>query len=248
MAKKVRQRLRSIMDFAVEEGLIAANPIPAPRRHKRTSDRKHLAAVTTRDGVGEILRAAAKADVGRGVRRAHLLLVFTAQRISEVVGARWDEFDLDGGQWSIPRDRMKRKDRERGPHVVPLPPRLRESLRQWKEEDGSDGEYVCPSRTGEPITREAVEKFYRRGLGLSGRHSPHSWRTVLSTWANDAGKEWDVVEAQLDHEVGSKVKVAYDRGKRLERRADLMAWYEGVIYLARDGGEVVPLSARLPAR
>lgn len=248
MAKKVRQRLRSIMDFAVEEGLIVANPIPAPRRRKRTSDRKHLAAVTTRDGVGEILRAAAKADVGRGVRRAHLLLVFTAQRISEVVGARWDEFDLDGGQWSIPRDRMKRKDWERGPHVVPLPPRLRESLRQWKEEDGSDGEYVCPSRTGEPITREAVEKFYRRGLGLSGRHSPHSWRTVLSTWANDAGNEWDVVEAQLDHEVGSKVKVAYDRGKRLERRAELMAWYESVVYAARDGADVITLPARHQAR
>src|SRR5690606_18062720 len=97
----------------------------------------------------------------------------------------------------------------------------------WRDEDGAEAEFVCPSRSGAQITREAVEKFYRRGLGLSGQHSPHSWRTVLSTWANDAGKEWDVVEAQLDHEVGSKVKVAYDRGKRLERRAELMTWYEG---------------------
>ena len=36
--------------------------------------------------------------------------------------------------------------------------------------------------------REAVEKFYRRGLKLTGKHSPHSWRSVLSTWANDAGE------------------------------------------------------------
>ncbi len=248
MAKKVRQRLRAVMDYAVEEGLIASNPIPAPRRRRRTNERKHLAAEVSREVVGEILRAAGKAEIGRGVRRAHLLLVFTAQRISEVVGARWEELDLKASVWTIPRDRMKRKDRDRGPHVVPLPPRLSILLRQWKDEDGADADYVCPSRTGEPITREAVEKFYRRGLGLSGRHSPHSWRTVLSTWANDAGREWDVVEAQLDHEVGSKVKVAYDRGKRLERRAELMAWYEDAVYAARDGAAVVPLFTRQPSQ
>lgn len=64
---------------------------------------------------------------------------------------------------------------------------------------------------------------------------------MFSTWSNDAGKEWDVVEAQLDHEVGSKVKVAYDRGKRLERRAELMAWYEGQSGAARDGARVLPM-------
>ena len=35
MAKKVRQRLRSILDYAVEDGVIAGNPIPAPRRRKK---------------------------------------------------------------------------------------------------------------------------------------------------------------------------------------------------------------------
>ena len=241
MHSKVRQRLRSIMDFAVEEGLVGTNPIPAPRRRKRVSERKHLAAVVGREGVGEILRAAAKAEVGRGVRRAHQLLVFTAQRVGEVVGARWDEIDLRTGTWSIPRERMKRKDSERGPHVVPLPPRLLATLRAWRDEDGEGAIHVCPSRTGEPITREAVEKFYRRGLALSGRHSPHSWRTVFSTWSNDAGKEWDVIEAQLDHDVGGKVKVAYDRGKRLDRRAELMAWYEETVHAAREGAVVIAL-------
>jgi hypothetical protein len=38
------------------------------------------------------------------------LTVFTAQRIGEVVGARWDEFDLQAGTGAIPRARMKRKD------------------------------------------------------------------------------------------------------------------------------------------
>lgn len=56
------------------------------------------------------------------VRRAHLLTAFTAQRIGEIAGARWDEFDLQAGTWSIPRARMKRKDAQRDPHIVPLSP------------------------------------------------------------------------------------------------------------------------------
>jgi integrase len=242
MAKKVRQRLRSILDYAVEDGVITGNPIPAPRRRKQGADRAHLPAILTKDGVGAILRASDKAEVGKGVRRAHLLAVFTAQRVGEIVAATWDEVDLQSAVWSIPRDRMKRKDVARGPQMVPLPPRLLALVKEWRRADGVEAVFVCPSPRGNsPVTREAVEKFYRRGLKLSGKHSPHSWRSVLSTWANDAGEDTDAVEAQLDHATGGKVKAAYDRAKRLQRRADLMAWHEDALIVARDGARVVQL-------
>jgi len=195
--------------------------------------------------VGEILRAADKADAGRGVRRAHLIATFTAQRVGEIVPATWDEIDLSTGLWAIPRERMKRKDVDRGPHIVPIPQRLLEQMREWKRADGKDATYICPARSGEgAITREAVEKFYRRTLNLSGKHSPHSWRSVLSTWGNDAGEDADAVEAQLDHVTGNKVKSAYDRAQRLQRRADLMAWHEQALLSARDGAPIVELSTR----
>jgi integrase len=246
MAKKVRQRLRGILDHAVEEGLITANPIPPPRRRKGGSGRKNLPALTTREAVGDVLRRADKVEASRGVKRAHLLAAFTGQRIGEIVPAEWTEVDWQSGVWSIPRDRMKRKDADRGPHLVPLPPRLLTSMREWRRLDGDQAQWICVGPNGNaPITREAVEKFYRRTLQLAGRHSPHSWRTVLSTWANDAGEDSDAVEAQLDHGIGTKVKAAYDRAKRLQRRADLMAWHEAALLAARDGAEVVPLTRAL---
>jgi len=49
-AKKVRQRLRSIFDCAVEGGLIVGNPLPAPRRRKLTADRAHRPATLAKDG------------------------------------------------------------------------------------------------------------------------------------------------------------------------------------------------------
>ncbi len=248
MAKKVRQRLRSIFDYAVEGGLIVGNPLSAPRRRKATADRTHLPATLAKDAVGAILRAAAAAEVGKGVHRAHLLAAFTAQRIGEIVGATWDEVDLQSAVWSIPRDRMKRKDTDRGPHLVPIPPRLLAQMKEWHQADGEARGFVCPARSGDaPITREAVEKFYRRGLTLTGKHSPHSWRSVLSTWGNDAGEDADAVESQLDHATGGKVKAAYDRAKRLQRRADLMAWHEEALIAARDGAKVVQLKGRKAA-
>lgn len=245
MAGKVRQRLRSILDYAVEDGFIAGNPLPAPRRRKRKEERRHLPAVLNREGVGAILRLADTAEACRGVKRAHILAAFTAQRISEIVGATWSEFDLDAGLWAIPRERMKRKDAERGPHVVPIPPQLVAVMREWRRADGDAAEFALPAPRGDgPVTREGVEKFYRRTLKLAGKHSPHSWRAVFSTWANDAGEDSDVVEAQLDHVTGTRVKAAYDRAKRLERRADLMAWHEDALIAARDGAKVIDLKRR----
>ena len=259
MVEKVRRRLRAILDDAVEQGIIPINPLPAVRRRKKL-ERKHYPAVTKLPEIGGILRAARAADPCKGVARAHLLLAFAAQRVSETVAAKWSEFALDGvtvpvgegqltkhdraaGNWSIPRERMKRKDEARGPHVIPLPPTLLAALREWRDADGADAIYVCPAPRDPAthVTPEACEKFYRRALGLAGKHSPHSWRSSFSTVCREAGKDGDAVEAQLDHVVGNPVAAAYDRAKRLQRRRELVRWYERQLLAARDGAEVVPM-------
>jgi len=257
MVEKVRRRLRAILDEAVEHGLITGNPLPAMRRRNKL-ERKHYPAVTDLVELGAILRAARAADPCKGIQRAHLLLVFTALRVSEVVGAKWAEFELDGvdvpigdtqrtkrdpaaGNWSVPRERMKRKDEARGPHVVPLPSALLADLREWREADGNSAVYVCPAPrdASKPITPEGVEKFYRGALELGGKHSPHSWRSAFSTVAREAGKDSDAVESQLDHVVGTAVASAYDRAKRLELRRGLMQWYEQQLIAARDGATII---------
>jgi integrase len=259
MVEKVRRRLRAIFDDAVEQGTLTGNPLPAMRR-RRKIERKHYPAVTDLIELGAILRAARASDPCKGIQRAHLVLAFTSLRVSEVVGAMWPEFSLGGvdvparhgrgmrhdpeaGDWSVPRERMKRKDEDRGPHVVPLPPALLAELREWREADGPDAVYVCPAPRdpSKPITAEGVEKFYRNALGLGGKHSPHSWRSAFSTVAREAGKDGDSVESQLDHVVGDKVAAAYDRAKRLELRRELMTWYERTLIAARDGAAVVKI-------
>ena len=245
MFEKVRARLHRVLDHAVTRGALERNPLPRPEPERRRN-RRHFPAVTDLAGLGAILRAARAADPSKGIQRAHVLIAFTAQRVSEVVGAAWSEFDLGAGTWSIPRDRMKRKDEDRGPHEIPIPPALLAQLRQWRTDDGPDAALVCaaPRDASRPVTPEGVEKFYRDALGLQGKHSPHSWRSALSTIARDAGKDGDVIEAQLDHVVGNKVASAYDRSKRFELRRTLVRWYEGQLTAARDGADVVNLKRK----
>jgi len=241
-ASKVRQRLRGILDYAVEHGIITINPIPTPRNRTKKEVR-HLPAILTPEGVGQILRAANKAECCKGVQRAHLICAFTAQRISEVVSATWIEVDLTTGTWTIPRHRMKRKNAAIGPHLVPIPPSLLAKLKEWKRDDGSSARWICPAPRGEGhITREAVEKFYSRTLALATLHSPHSWRSVFSTWSYEAGNPTDIVEAQLDHAVGNSVQQAYDRSNRLELRRALIASHETKLISARD--DTTPVNIR----
>lgn len=241
MARKVRQRLWGILQSAVESGVIAFNPLPAKRRGPRI-ERTHHAAVIDAHGVGEILRAADKVEACKGVRRAHLIAVFTAQRIGVIADAPWSEFDLDAATWTTPRERIKmHRMTSRGDHVIPLPPYLLAQLREWKRTDG-DAEYVCPAPRGNGhVTREAVEKFYRRTLGLSGKHSPHSWRTVMKSWAADHGEEPDLAQSCLDHGIGNKVDQSYDQAQRLDRRREFVERHEARLIAARDGAKVVPL-------
>lgn len=240
MATKVKQRLHGILDYAVERGRMTLNPLPRRRRIKVA--RKHFPAVTDHKGIGEILRTADRANVSTGVRRAHLLATFTAQRLGVIKGALWSEFDLKVGTWTILRSEMKRKDAERGDHVVILPPGLLSQIAEWHRVDGEDQKYVCPAPSGEKhITDAAVEKFYRVTLGLKGRHSPHSWRSVMKSLAADAGKPDDLAKSSLDHGIGNRVDQSYDRAQRIERRREFASWYEATLIAARDGAAVVHL-------
>ena len=49
-------------------------------------------------------------------RLALKLMALTFVRTSELIGAKWAEFDLESARWDIPAERMKM----RTPHIVPL--------------------------------------------------------------------------------------------------------------------------------
>lgn len=149
-------------------------------------------------------------------------------RMTNIVEAEWSQFHLDDDQpmWVIPRSAMKKKDKRLPAHRIPLSPPIVSELRRWREVTGGRG-YTFPSpvNRGRPITVTTVEKMYRVSLGLRDIHSPHGWRTSLSTQAREINIPSDIVHIATDHAHDSETAMRYDRGDRFNQRIEMMNWW-----------------------
>src|SRR5690606_9651369 len=125
-ARRVRQRLKTVFDWAKAKGFRSdSNPVEGiekalPRQPER---RSHYAAMPYAE-VPAFVRALRDSEAGEAVKLAFEFLILTATRTSEVLLARWSEFDLEKQVWTIPAERMK-AGRE---HRVPLSARTIEIL------------------------------------------------------------------------------------------------------------------------
>src|SRR5687768_14342501 len=89
--------------------------------------------------------------------RALEFLILTAARSGEVLGACWDEIDLDAKLWTVPRDRMK-AGRE---HRVPLCDRALSIIEKLQAVRAN--EFVFPgNKRGMPLSSMALEMAMRR--------------------------------------------------------------------------------------
>ena len=96
--------------------------------------------------------------------RALEFAILTAARSGEVLGARWDEFDLDRAVWTVPATRMK-GGRE---HRVPLSRRALKIVKAMKEFRESD--FVFRGQNpGKPLSVMALAMVLRRMKLVSNR-------------------------------------------------------------------------------
>ena len=108
-ARRVRQRIRAVMRWAVAHGHRGDNPagegidgalppMPAIRAHFRALPHREVPAA---------LEIIAASTAGVATKTCFEFLVLTAARSGEGRGATWDEIDPDARLWTIPAERMK---------------------------------------------------------------------------------------------------------------------------------------------
>jgi integrase len=168
--------------------------------------------------------------------RALEFAILTAARSGEVLGARWDEVNLDAGQWIVPATRMK-AGRE---HRVPLSARAVEILRQMEQARFS--EFVFPGlKRNRPLSVMALDRVLRR---MKVDVTVHGFRSAFRDWAGERTYfPREVAEAALAHLVGDAVERAYRRGDALEKRRLLMEDWARFCE-PKGSGTVVPIGRR----
>ncbi len=169
--------------------------------------------------VPAFVRALRASGLGEVTKLAFELLILTGARTSEVLGARWDEVDLENAVWTIPAERMK----ARREHRVPLAPRAVEVLARAKELS-CGSEFVFPSRSArKPLSNMVFLQALRR---MEIAVTAHGFRSAFRDWAAEhTNFPREVCEAALAHTIKDKAEAAYRRGDLLEKRRELMvAW------------------------
>ncbi len=217
-ARRVRQRIRSVMDRAVAMEYVDYNPAgdainaalprqPRARAHHRALPYGELPAT---------LRSVRESGEGPAVKLAFEMLALTACRSGEVRGMTWDELDLDGATWTIPGSRMKAGK----PHRAPLSGRALAVLYEARRlSDGSGLVFPAP-RSGGVLSDRTFMLLIRR-LGLD--FVPHGLRSSFRDWAAEkTNARHDVVETALAHTVGNATEAAYFRSDLFELRRALM--------------------------
>lgn len=220
-ASRVLQRLRFIFQWCKAQGVLHGEnpteglrtlfPAPKPSRHHAALPYAQAPAFLV------ALRASPSHST---VQAALEFLILTAARTSEVLGATWDEMDLDAATWTIPAARMKAGVVHRVP-LTALGVALLEAVRA-----ASDGRsrYVFPGRVApRPLSTMVFLMALRR---LDAPCTAHGFRTTFKTWARERTHfENELSEFALAHRLASKTEAAYNRTDLFEKRRALMeAW------------------------
>jgi len=239
-AVRLRGRIERILDAAKALGF---------REGDNPARRENLRSLLAKDKRGERVlhhRALPFQEVPALVERLHAergtaaraleFCILTAARTNEVIGARWDEVDLDAGAWVVPASRMKAKR----PHRVPLAPEVVKLLRGLPR----TGEFVFPGRRrGQHLSNMAMLTLLKRGLSVPA--TTHGFRSCFRVWsAERTNYPREVAEACLAHTLGDATEIAYLRTDLFQKRQRLMADWAKFCYTLATFGKVLQLGEK----
>lgn len=235
-ARRVRQRIGTVMKWAIAQGWRQDNPAEniaqaLPKSETTKANRKALPYAE----VAGCIEAVKASGAGLATKLALEMLVLTASRSGEIRLAAWAEFDPQARVWEVPAERMKMKKL----HRVPLSSRALAVLDQARALDDGSGLVFPGTKAGKPLSDMTLSKLVKE-LGFPV--DVHGFRTSFRTWAQERTNfPREVAEAVLAHAVGDAVEQAYARSDVFEKRRKIMdAW---AAFLAERRDNVVRIGA-----
>ena len=228
-AEGVRAIIQQVYNYAIHELPVEVNPalllrgvieVPPAAHHR------HL----TEPELGAFWRSVERQGAHFVTIASSKLLTYSMCRKSEVLRARWREFDLDKAQRDIPAERMKMKQ----PHRVYLARQAVELLTLLKSMGSEPQAYVFASilRASVPLGEATLNHFFKRlDFGVPD-FSPHGTRGTAATLLREHGFSRDVVELLLAHAERNKITAAYHHHELVEEHqralrylADQIDWH-----------------------
>lgn len=203
-------------------------------------DKKGFPAITSREGVADMLRKIAKytesVKSSPYMNAALKLYPYTALRSQELFLAKWADIDMDALIWNIPAENTK----TRTAFFIPISKQIKAILEELKCFRVPTG-YIFNSGRGH-LTGEGINKTLHMTGVPRGSHCIHGFRKTFSTLAHEAGCPASLVERSLAHKGGGEVALAYNKAEYLEPRRIVMQWWCDYLDALRDGTDLPKLA------
>jgi integrase len=220
VARRAMQYCSQIFRYAIITQRAERNPASDLRGALKPIKHKHFAAIEP-DDIPAFLQVLERneARLYAQTRRSIWLLMLTFVRTSELIEAKWNEFNFEKAEWVIPAERMKM----RRPHIVPLSRQALAILKEQREHTGK-WEWVFPSQAHPRQHMSNNTILFALGrVGYKGRMTGHGFRALaMSTIKEKLGYRHEVVDRQLSHAPANKVDAAYERARFLDERRKMM--------------------------
>jgi integrase len=219
LAKRALQTSSQVFRYAIAHGQATRNPATdiKPSDVLASRQKQNLARIDGKELPG-LLRHIDAYQGAAITRLAMTLMAMTFVRTTELIGARWAEFDLEAARWDIPAERMKMKT----PHIVPLSAQAVNLLKTLQLITGHSVMLFPGERDHEKsMSSNTILKALDR-MGYKGRMTGHGFRGVASTLLYEMGFDHAHIELQLAHQERDEVSAAYNHATYLKKRTKMM--------------------------
>jgi integrase len=238
IAKRSLQTCSQIFRFAIAHGFATRNPATEirPADLLMTRKKQNYARLDAKE-LPALLRHIEVYQGSSVTRLAMKFMAMTFVRTTELIGARWQEFDLDNARWDIPADRMKMKT----PHIVLLSRQAVALLRTLHTLTGHRALLFPGERNSEkPMSNNTILKALER-MGYKGRMTGHGFRGIASTVLHEHGFDHTHIELQLAHQERDDTSAAYNHALYLKPRVKMMQWWSDYLERCAAGESVADL-------
>jgi integrase len=220
MLIKVKGIANGVFKYSVGMGLITVNPIrDLPNDIFKKKPVKHYSTIVDPKKIAPLLEKLDQYDGTYEVKTALKIAPHVFLRPNELVGLMWSEIDFDEKLIRISPERMKMNRM----HLVPISKQVLNLLREISSYSRG-GNCVFPSLRDidKPITPDSLRNAIRK-LGIEkDEFTTHSFRSMASTRLNELGFKGEVIEMQLAHAEGNKIRGAYNHAEYLPERKKMM--------------------------
>jgi len=246
-ANRTSSLTKQMFQYAVERGIIEANPCSDIRRktiggteksRDRNLDDNEIKAFWKRiDNAVTVQSDQTKGlfSIGLPMAAALKLLLVTAQRRGELVKAKWAEVDFGTAKWSIPAENSK-NGKAHKVHLSPLALKLLKELKSY----AGNSEFVLPTmqttlKGDVPIAERSLTKAAERAQITVGipKWVPHDLRRTAASQLAELGVLPHVVEKIQNHTMQGVMAVynRYDYAKECKAALDL--WSRKIVKLSK---------------